>query len=115
MILFFVLIFFHIDLLWLLYSNKNNFYPYWCYNYEKQFNKIKNNYEKIIFILDKVYIEQKKNFIKYKKKYPKFFFYADYDAMVEKTDLTLIKLTKFLNVKKSNSTNLIVKSLKTLS
>ena len=101
-----------------VYSNKKNttlsfkykdkLYPYWWLGDEEKFSKINNNFEKIILSLEKIYIKQKKNFLRFKKKYPKKFFYVNFDEMTEKTDFTVKNISKFLNTKQDNKTNTII-------
>tara|TARA_Y100000294_G_scaffold153008_1_gene151647 strand:- start:299 stop:1249 length:951 start_codon:yes stop_codon:yes gene_type:complete len=92
----------------LSFKYENNLYPYWCYGNEKKLSKINNKFEKIILMLETLYLQQKKNYLKFKKKYPKNIFYVNYDHMVGKTDLILKNLSKFLNTKKDNKTDLII-------
>ncbi len=93
----------------LSFKYRNNLYPYWCYGKEKQFSKINNKFEKIIALLNITYIKQKNNYLKLKKKYLNKIYYLKYDTMIEKTDYTISRLSKFLGTKSDKKTNLIIK------
>ncbi len=88
------------------------FYPFWCKGYETQFAKLKNPYEKTIFLLEILYIIQKKNFLKYKKKYNKKLLLVKFESLVEKTDVEIKKIEIFLNLRRSKFTSLEIKKQK---
>ena len=88
----------------LTFKFKKKFYPFWCQGYENEFVKLNNNYEKTIFLLDKLYSVQKKNYLKYKKKYIKNILLLKYEKLTQETDVEIKKIEKFLNSKKSKFT-----------
>ncbi|MDC0522127.1 hypothetical protein OAN46_02275 [Candidatus Pelagibacter sp.] len=90
------------------YKNKTN-YPYWCKGYEEEFHKLKNNYEKTIFLLGKLYFIQKKNYLKYKIKYNKKILLTKFESLVESTDIEIDKISNFLNLAKSKFTKKEIK------
>ena len=90
------------------YNNKL-FYPYWCKGHEHQFSKLNNVYEKTIFLLDILYSTQKKNYIKYKKKFNKNMLIVNFQKLTEKTFTEINIIEKFINLKKSKFTNLEIK------
>ena len=65
---------------------------------------MKNIYEKTIFLLDKLYVVQKKNFLKFKKRYSKNILLVKFVKLTEETDDEIIRIEKFLNLKKSEFT-----------
>lgn len=79
-------------------------YPFWCKGHEKEFAKLNNSYEKVIFLLEKLYGIQKKNYLKYKKKYKKKLLLLNFEKLSQETDIELIKIEKFLKLKKSKFT-----------
>jgi hypothetical protein len=81
-------------------------YPFWCKGYENEFAKLKNANEKTIFLLEKLYGLQKKNYLKYKKKYIKNILLLKFENLVHETDIEIKKVEKFLNLKKSEFTAL---------
>lgn len=85
---------------------KNFFYPFWCKGHETQFVNLKNPYEKTIFLLERLYTIQKKNYLKYKKEYKKKLLLIKFEPLVEQTDIEIKKIEKFLNLKKSKYTTL---------
>jgi len=87
-------------------------YPFWCKGHENQFAKLKNVYEKIIFLLENLYGIQKKNYLKYKKKHKKNILLIKFEKLVHQTDLELKKVEKFLNLKKSKFTASEIKNQK---
>ena len=78
--------------------------PFWCLDHEKEFSKLKNNYEKTIFLIEKSYNIQKKNYLKFKNKYKKNLLLIKFETLVENTDLEIKKIEKFLNLKKTKYT-----------
>ena len=84
-------------------------YPFWCKGYESEFAKLNNVYEKTIFLLDRLYNIQKKNYLKYRKKYPKNLLLLKFETLVQDTDVEIKKIEKFLNLKKSSFTPLEIK------
>ncbi len=84
-------------------------YPYWCQGYENEFAKLNNVYEKTIFLLEKLYSIQKKNYLRYKKKYVKNLLLLKFEPLVQETDFEIKKIEKFLNLKKSKFTALEIK------
>lgn len=87
-------------------------YPFWCRGYENEFAKLKNSYEKVIFLLEKLYGIQKKNYLKYKKKYKKNILLLKFEKLVQETDIEIIKVQKFLDLEKSEFTNSEIKNQK---
>jgi hypothetical protein len=85
-------------------------YPFWCKGYENEFSKLKNAYEKTIFLLERLYGIQKKNYLKYKKKYTKNILLLKFEKLVQETDIEIKKVEKFLNLKKSKFTNSEIKN-----
>ena len=84
-------------------------YPFWCKGYEDEFAKLNNVYEKTIFLLEKLYNIQKKNYLKYKKKYVKNILLLKFEPLVQETDIEIKKIEKFLNLKRSRFTALEIK------
>ena len=68
-----------------------------------------NIYEKTIFLIDKLYVIQKKNFLKFKKKFSKNILLVKFEKLTEETDDEIIRIEKFLNLKKSKFTVLEIK------
>ncbi len=91
------------------YKNKTN-YPFWCKGHENEFDKLKNSYEKTIFLIEKLYVIQKKNYLKYKKKYNKKLLLIKFESLVENTNFEINKIGKFLNLTKSNFTKKEIKN-----
>lgn len=89
--------------------NSKDMYPYWCKGYEHQFIKLKNVYEKTIFLLDKIYSVQKKNYLKYKKKFKKNLLIINFEKLTKQTTDEIKIIEKFLNLKSSKSTILEIK------
>tara|TARA_B100001121_G_C18678907_1_gene617573 strand:- start:981 stop:1943 length:963 start_codon:yes stop_codon:yes gene_type:complete len=87
-------------------------YPFWCYGYEKEFVKLNNVNEKTIFLFEKLYVVQKKNYLRFKKKYPKNLLLVKFKELVEKTSEELKIIEKFLNIKKSKFTSVEIKKQK---
>tara|TARA_Y100001970_G_C14226793_1_gene856168 strand:+ start:1850 stop:2809 length:960 start_codon:yes stop_codon:yes gene_type:complete len=85
------------------YRNKTN-YPFWCKGHEDEFDKLKNAYEKTIFLIEKLYIIQKKNYLKYKNKFYKKLLLVKFESLVENTDIEIYKISKFLGLGKSKFT-----------
>ena len=90
------------------HKNKTN-YPFWCKGHEKEFDKLKNAYEKTIFLIEKLYIIQKKNYLKYKKKYNKKLLLIKFEPLVENTDFEINKISNFLDLTKSKFTKKEIK------
>jgi hypothetical protein len=94
----------------LAFDYKKKFsYPFWCKGHENEFVKLNNVYEKTIFLLDKLYNIQKKNYLKYKKKYKKNLLLLKFETLVQDTDIEINKIEKFLNLKKSSFTQLEIR------
>ena len=83
---------------------KKTSYPFWCKGYEKGFAKLDNSYEKTIFLLEKLYGIQKKNYLKYKKKYIKNILLLKFEKLTQETEIEIKKVEKFLSLKKSKFT-----------
>ena len=54
--------------------------------------------------MEKLYKVQKKNYLKYKKKYKKNILLLKFEKLTEKTDKEIKKIEKFLNTKKNTYT-----------
>lgn len=95
----------------LAFNHKNKIdYPFWCKGHEKEFVKLKNAYEKTIFLIEKLYIIQKKNYLKYKKKYNKKLLSIKFEQLVENTDVEINKISNFLGLTKSKFTKKEIKN-----
>ncbi len=88
---------------------KKKAYPFWCDGHQNEFAKLNNVYEKTIFLLEKLYVVQKKNYFKYKKRYKKKLLLVKFEKLVEETDIQIKNVAKFLNLKKSKFTTLEIK------
>ena len=93
----------------LSHKYNNKLYPYWCFNSEKEFSKLKNSYEKTIFLIEKLYTKQKQNFLKLNNKYKKKIMIIKFDSMVGSTNLQLKSIMTFLKNEKGKKTDLIIK------
>ena len=92
-------------------SHKYNdkLYPYWCFDSEQEFSNLKNSFEKTIFLIEKLYTKQKKNFLSLNKKNKKNIMIIKYDAMVGTTNYKLKAILSFLKTTKGKKTNYIIK------
>lgn len=90
--------------------SKKDYYPFWCVGHEKEFIKLNNTYEKTIFLIEKLYKIQKNNYLKYKKKYKKNILILKFEKLVQETNIEILKIEKFLNIKKSRFTDLEIKN-----
>ena len=93
----------------LSFKSKKITYPFWCERYQEEYGKLDNIYEKTIFLIDKLYVVQKKNFLKFKKKFSKNILLVKFEKLTEETDDEIIRIEKFLNLKKSKFTVLEIK------
>lgn len=93
----------------LSFKSKKITYPFWCDRYHEEYAKLNNIYEKTIFLLEKLYVIQKKNFLKFKKKYSKNILLVKFEKLTEETDNEIIRIEKFLNLKKSKFTAFEIK------
>ena len=91
------------------YKHKKVGFPFWINRHKDEFIKLSNVYEKIIFSFEQLYVAQKKNYLKFKKKYKKQLLLVKFEKISEETDSQIKDIAKFLNLKKTKFTSLEIK------
>ena len=90
------------------YKNLN--FPYWCKNVVSKIYNAKNNYIKSVYSLSELLLFQKKNLKSLPNNLKNRVLIVKFDDLVQKTDLEIKKIIKFLNCQTSKHTkNIILK------
>ena len=93
----------------LSFKFKKKIFPYWCFDKTSEYLKIKNNFDKVVFLLNNLLTLQKKNYHIYKKKNKKNILYFKFDQLVTNTDKIIKKISKTLGTELSKHTNSFIK------
>ncbi len=96
----------------LSFKFRKKIFPYWCFDKISAYLKIKNNFDKVVFLLNNLLSLQKKNYNFYKSKNKKKILYFKFDQLVTNSDLIIKKISRILGTEFSKQTNTFIKKAK---
>jgi len=96
----------------LSFKLRKKIFPYWSFEKSNEYLRIKNKFDKVVFLLNNLLTLQKKNYNFSKRKYKKRVLYFKFDQLVTDTDSTIKKISRALGTKFSKHTNSFIKKAK---